>query len=80
MLIGLTPPPPPLPPQGFEASRLLGLKQREVEIAKKLRTAQPQVKVTGSYKKKRVILLPKIHRVGALNSFLETFARNSRIE
>ena len=49
MLIGLTPPPPP---QGFEASRLLGLKQREVEIAKKLRTAQPQVKVTGSYKKK----------------------------
>ena len=31
------------------------LKQVEAEIAKKLRTVQPELKVTGSYKKKKLV-------------------------
>ena len=42
----------------LEISGILGMRtiyeQFEAEIAKKLRTGQPQPKVTGSYKKKRV--------------------------
>ena len=33
------------------------LRQFEAEIAKKLRTAQPQPKATGSYKKNRLVVL-----------------------
>ena len=38
------------------------LEQLEAEIAKRLRTAQPQPKVTGSYKKKRVFKNEKLAR------------------